>query len=413
MIESDVLVIGGGLAGATAALSAAREGADVRLVSHKESTLRNASGLIDVLGYHDGDLLADPFSTLDNLPEGHPYERVGAEAVEDGLALFDEVLGDLYAGSHTEKNALVPTTGGAVKPTARYPKTVAPGLASDTNEMLLVGFETLTDFDAPLAAEHLENAGVPFEVRGVTARFPMLRADAKITRYAKVLDTNEKGIRSQLVEAIKPHLGDAERVGFPAVLGHDHPEKVREALGRELGAEVFEVPSGPPSLPGMRLENTLFAALREAGVTIETGNPVVDFEDSNGRIDHVKVKRTHQHVPYFANEFVLATGGLVGKGITSSREGVREPVFDLHIPHPENRYDWFEDDAFGDHPFARFGVAVDTDLRPRDSAGAVEFENLRAAGGVLGGADFAAEKSGSGISLATGQFAGKRAAQQS
>ncbi len=49
-IESEVLVIGGGLGGLTSALAAAREGADVRLVSHKQSTLRQASGLVDVLG---------------------------------------------------------------------------------------------------------------------------------------------------------------------------------------------------------------------------------------------------------------------------------------------------------------------------------------------------------------------------
>ena len=42
-IESEVLVIGGGLAGLTSALKAAREGADVRLVSYKQSSLRHAS----------------------------------------------------------------------------------------------------------------------------------------------------------------------------------------------------------------------------------------------------------------------------------------------------------------------------------------------------------------------------------
>ncbi|TKX76713.1 FAD-dependent oxidoreductase, partial [Halorubrum sp. SD626R] len=45
-IDSDVLVVGGGLAAVAAAVAAAREGADVRLVSHKSSTLRQASGLI-------------------------------------------------------------------------------------------------------------------------------------------------------------------------------------------------------------------------------------------------------------------------------------------------------------------------------------------------------------------------------
>ncbi|MUV61177.1 FAD-binding protein, partial [Halobacterium sp. CBA1126] len=50
-IDSEVLVVGGGLAGLTSALAAARAGADTRLVSYKQSTLRHASGLVDVLGY--------------------------------------------------------------------------------------------------------------------------------------------------------------------------------------------------------------------------------------------------------------------------------------------------------------------------------------------------------------------------
>ena len=50
-IEDDVTVIGGGIAGMSAALAAARDGAEVRLLSHKDSTLRSASGLVDVLGY--------------------------------------------------------------------------------------------------------------------------------------------------------------------------------------------------------------------------------------------------------------------------------------------------------------------------------------------------------------------------
>jgi len=76
--EDDVLVVGGGLAGCMAALSAAREGAQVRVVSHAESTLRTASGLIDVLGYVDAaGPLADPFAQLGDLPPPHPYSVVG------------------------------------------------------------------------------------------------------------------------------------------------------------------------------------------------------------------------------------------------------------------------------------------------------------------------------------------------
>jgi len=315
----------------------------------------------------------------------------------------------------------VPTHGGTVKPTARYPVSAAAGLASDERPMLLVGFEGLTDFDAPLAAEHLRVAGVPFDVAGVQVRFPIrFRADAKVTRYARALDRDEEGVRGRLVARLRDHLDDAgaERAGFPALLGDEKPAEVREALADRLGVDVFEVPMGPPSLPGMRLEDRLYAALDEAGVRITTGNPVVDYagdetEDAGGvRIEAVRVDHEGREVPYHAEQFVLATGGLVGKGITSDRERVVEPVFDCHVPHSADRYDWSREDAFGDHPFARFGIVPDDELRPTDADGEVQFENLRAAGGVLGGADFAAEKSGSGVSLSTGYVAGRTAGER-
>ena len=413
-ISEDVLVVGGGLAGAATALTAAETGVSVRLVTYKKSTMRFASGLVDILGYTpDGEgPIANPYEALASLPDDHPYSIVGEDAIREAFSLFDEVAGDLYMGGHTDANALLPTHGGTVKPTARYPKSAADGLASDDRDALLVGFESLTDLDAPLAADHMTAAGVPFDVRGVTLEFPVeLRADAKVTRFAKALDADENRARRRLANAVRPHLDGAERVGFPSLLGDEHGEEVREKLAAELGVDVFEIPMGPPSLPGLRLEDRFFSALDEAGVRISSGNPVVDFEtDERGdRIEAVYVDRKGQKVPYHADQFVLATGGLVGKGIDSSRERVEEPIFDCHVPHPGDRYEWSDADAFGNHAFARFGVVPDEELRPTGSDDDVEFENLRAAGGVVGGADFAAEKSGSGISLATGLVAGRNA----
>lgn len=415
-ISEDVLVIGGGLAGGVAALAAADTGRSVRLVSHTESTLGHASGLIDVLGSlpfsQNSSLIVNPFSTLSNLPSDHPYTVLDnpEAAVRDGLALFDEITGEMYAGDHTDANALVPTQDGAVKPTARYPRSVAPGLASMEHDTLLVGFESLPAFDGPLAADHLAACGVPYETAGITVPFPEeIRDDAKRTRLARALDHDET-VRSALVKAVEPHLNGAERVGFPAMLGVDRPNQVRRALESQLGIPVFEVPGGPPSLPGRRLEKQLFGALEDAGVRMTRGVPVVGYEtESNGnRIKSVLVDHNGT-VPYYASQFVLATGGLVGKGIDSDRSGVREPIFDCHIPHPEDRYDWFVEEAFGDHPFTRFGIRTDEQLRPLAADGTTEFENLRAAGSVLGGANVAAEKSASGISLATGRRAGELA----
>jgi glycerol-3-phosphate dehydrogenase subunit B len=420
-IDSEVLVVGGGLAGLTSALAAARAGAHVRLVSYKQSTLRNASGLVDVLGYTPSGAgpLTDPFDAIPDLPEAHPYRTVGLDGVREALALFDDAVPD-YLGAHTDSNALVPTHGGTVKPTARYPAGAAAGLASDGRDALLVGFESLVDFDATHAAAHLDAAGVPFATRGVTIRFPAdLRADAKVTRYAKLLDDNstvtvdgkDRQVRAALADRVATHHEGEKRVGFPAVLGDSDVAGIRAALGEHLGADVFEVPMGPPSLPGLRLEDALFAALDAAGASIETGNPITGYEGED-HLERVFVEKNGAEIPYSADQYVLATGGLVGKGVQSDREAVYEPVFDCHVPQPADRYDWFEREAFGDHDFARFGVQPDDELRPTDASGRVEFDNLRAAGAVLGGYDFAAEKSGSGVSIATGYAAGQHAAAE-
>lgn len=417
-IDQDVLVVGGGLAGVTAAIAAARTGATTRLVSAKQSTLRNASGLVDVLGYTpagEGPLV-DPFEVIPTLHDEHPYRRAGLEALESGLALFDEVTAEQYVGEHTNANALVPTQVGTVKPTARYPIGMAGGLASDDRDVLLVGFERLPSFDAPLVADTLQETPVPFDARGVTTEFPIeVTPDAKVTRFATLLDRNRgpetDNVRRALAERIAASLDGEQRVGLPAVLGLDDHGAVRETLAGILSVEVFEVPMEPPSVPGIRLEDRLFEALDEEGVRIETGTPVVEYTATDGSVESVGVDRGGRVVPYAADQFVLATGGLVGQGLNSDRDGVVEPLFDCHVSQPSDRYGWSEDEAFGDHQFARFGVEPDDEMRPQTADGDPEFDNLRAAGAVLGNYDYAAEKCASGVSLASGFRAGTLAGE--
>jgi glycerol-3-phosphate dehydrogenase subunit B len=279
--------------------------------------------------------------------------------------------------------------------------------------------------DAPRIAAHLRAVGVPFDVGGVTVEFPGdLDGTDQQTRLAHALDTDEDAVRRQLAERAKRALarnggddgfdvedfGAVDRVGFPAVLGRDRPQQVRDGLAEHLDAAVFELPPAPPSLPGVRLRYRLRDALRDAGVAVTTGNPVVDHDATGDRITTIYADRNGTKTPYEPEAVVLATGGLVGGGIDSERDDVYEPVFDCPVSTPDDRYDWSDDDAFGPHAFAHFGVEIDADARVLDDDDP-EVANLTAAGGVVGGYDAAAEKSASGVSLATGYAAGRTAAE--
>ena len=418
-----VTVVGGGLAGAVAALAAARHrDVGVRLLTAGETSLRAASGLVDVLGYAPGGEgpVADPFVAIPRLPEEHPYRTVGVDAVREALALFDGVAGGAYAGAGTDRNALVPTQLGNLKPTARYPTTVAPGVASREQRTTLVGFEELTGFDAALAADRL-HATLPYEVWGTSVGLPVdLEGVPETTDLAAALDEahGRDGAREaferfhdELSRDILMHDDTDRRVGVPAVLGLDATEALRAELAATVESPVFEVPTGPPSVPGRRLERLLHEALGTAGVELLTGHRVTGAETTGGDITALTTETDNGERRVETEAVVLATGGLVGGGVEGTPEAVQEPVFGCHVPAPEDRSAWAATAALGDHAFARFGVETDGRLRPLDAREEPEFGNLRAAGSVLGGYDFAAEKSGSGVSVATGYVAGRLAAE--
>jgi len=73
------------------------------------------------------------------------------------------------------------------------------------------------------------------------------------------------------------------------------------------------------------------------------------------------------------------------------------------VPGPDEPR--FGPEYFGEHAFARVGVAVDDGLRPVDDTGARVADNVLVAGATLAGAKPWQEKSGDGLSLASGHRA--------
>lgn len=76
MIKSDVIVIGGGIAGMVAALVSARNGKRVTMLTYGEGTLPLNSGVIDILAYdQQHHYVENPMKAMESLPEEHPYHE--------------------------------------------------------------------------------------------------------------------------------------------------------------------------------------------------------------------------------------------------------------------------------------------------------------------------------------------------
>lgn len=419
--SDDVVVVGGGLGGYAAALAAARErsGASVRLLVTETDQFERESGLIDVLGAvgEGREPVSDPLSAIEGLPDDHLYSSLGVETVRSALARFDEATGDHYCGDDTDRNALLPTAVGRLQPAARYPASMKHGLAGAGEPMRLVGFDRVPDFDAALSTNRLREA-VATDVEYSTIKTPYKVEEPPVTRkIASALDqnpTNEEGTtaRKSLANELRSVLDVEPRVGVPAVLGLDDAETVREELESLLQARLFEVPLGPPSIPGGRLESALTSALQDHGVHVEREVSVTGVDAGDETVEELTISRADgDDLSRAASSFVLATGGVGAGGIESDRTGMREPLFDCAVAAPAETGEWVAQAFLGDHRAIRAGVSVDEDLRPAQASGDGSFENLYAAGRVIAGPNVVAERSAAGIALATGEVAGRRAVE--
>jgi glycerol-3-phosphate dehydrogenase subunit B len=409
MSRHDVVVVGAGLAGLTAAVRLAEAGAAVLVVAKGVGATHLSPTTIDVLGY-DPDPVARPLDALRALTDGrpdHPYALVGADGVSAAVEWFKGRFADgplapyAFTGS-AEENLRVPTAVGVLKPTAVVPETMAAGDLRDGGEVCVVGFRALKDFHPMLLADNLARH------EGITARGieldlpPEGRVDANSLAFARAFD--DPAFRSEVIDMLAGRLMAGERVAFPAVLGIRDPHAVWSDMEAKLGHRVFEVPTLPPSVPGMRVFATLRERLRRAGGKAIMNAVVTGAERSGTRVTAVRARIGLRDALHGADRVVVATGGFASGGVEldSSWRG-REVALGLPVTGvPEPGEERFRPSYFDDHPMARAGVAVDARQRPVDAASERVFDNVLVAGATLAGAEPWREKSGDGLSLATG-----------
>ncbi|RME82931.1 MAG: glycerol-3-phosphate dehydrogenase subunit GlpB [Caldilineae bacterium] len=412
----DLLVIGAGLSGLMAAYEAAEAGLRVKVIAKGLGSMHWSAGTVDVLGYAAGDkAVSMPLQELEGLQAvapHHPYVVAGAEAVTEALSRFVALAKELglpYEGAEEPgRNLWLPSPVGAARPVYLAPQGQRYGDLALAEPIVVVGFEGLRDFYPWVIAENLRKQG--HRARGTVLPFALLseRRDANTVQLAQELDELKRVVT--LARALKEVVEPGERVGLPALVGLDRHGRAMEVLQEELGTRVFEIPTLPPSVPGMRLYRALRSDLEGRGVEVEIGMEAVGYEakEENGgfrRLLWVETATSARPLKHRARAFLLATGGLLGGGFDSNHEGrVWERVFDLPLAMPQNREDWFRPkflDPAG-HPVFQGGVSVDREFRPVSPEGKRLFANLWAAGNGLRDCDGIRERSREGIAIVTG-----------
>ncbi len=427
-IHCDVLVVGGGMAGAVAALAARDTGARVVLARRAPGSTGLSGGALSVA--HDPAALPDtPFAARAGVVEaarrvaatqpGHPYavlrERLDRlwNAVEFATGQFADVI-----APPTGRNRWLLTPFGKAHPAAACQHAMVAGdLAEARGVMAVVAVRGHLGWDAGLVASGAVRAralGAP------EARIALLDLfmweDAALARpfdLARMLEL--PGAAEEVGRMLAGRLPRGATVAvFPPVLGLSPEARVAERVGAEAGVAVAEFLSDLPSVPGLRLQRSIDRRLGAAGVEVVSG----DVRDASGPGGAARVGGR----AVVAKSWVLATGRYVGGGI-ARRGALLEPVLGLPVLASEGAFaeagahlaarpaaSLTVRDSRSPQPLLAAGLKVDAELHPLDAEGRVVNDRLFAAGSVIGGHDQASDGTGMGVAMFTGWLAGREAA---
>ncbi len=414
--QAELLVIGSGLAGMAASLFALERGISVAQVGNS-GVIAFTTGYLDLLGHDGRGFVDDPWRALIRLREDeprHPLANIAEDDIRAAFTSFTQTLTEMGLGytAPGQHNALALTPAGTLKPTLSLPLTMQPAITAlaGGRDTLVVDFIGLNGFSAREVVANLAPRWPG--LRALRIGFPDMESGAEV--YAEVLARalEVPAARQRLAERIGPLLGGAQALGLPAILGVHRPDHVHRELQSLLGVPVFEIPTMPPAVPGVRLREMFETELPQRGVALEPQHRVKRLELlSRGVTAHLE--DAYGEVTIEAAAAVLATGRFTSGGLRADPNGIRETLVNLAVIQPEGRADWYRSDYFDPrgHAINRSGVAVDEQWRPLDAAGKPVHPRLFAAGSLLAHQDWIRQRCGAGVAIATAYKAVDGAAQ--
>ncbi len=370
--EFDVLVIGEGLSGMTAAATACQQGAHVVLVSKGPGSFVLGAACVDLAG-------------LDVRAVG--LNECSTNELEKAIGFFVDLTvaaGCAYEGGVRERR-LVPTIMGTFAEVSLAPRPLWKGDPRGVGKAAVVGFEELFPFDANFVAErlaaHSKDIGIPISYRAVTVKLPQSQHQHWLTplEIASEIDRNPF-YRQALIAALKPVVQGVDQVIIPGVLGLNSGDDELRRFEEAVGCAICELPTLPPSVPGLRLLRRLESHLATMGAEICTGFSVQRLCTNGDRCTGAVLDIPGRPRTLCAGAVILASGKF--SQLLEDREGKQ---------------------ASG------FTVRVNEELQPVNSEGVLLANNIFECGSVVGKFE---SRHGNAIAIVSGYEAGMLACQR-
>jgi glycerol-3-phosphate dehydrogenase subunit B len=413
--EYDRVVAGGGFAGLIAALVSAEAGKKTLLITRGAGSLAVGGGIVDILGSdRNNRAVLRPFEEMRNLPEDHPYSLLGTEKIKEALAFFKRITHEYgypyTTGSSEDRNTFMVTPIGKLKPTYMFYEGQRTDMLKESRDIIILSVSGLKDFFPDLLLNGLSRQPLFKDKRWRVITLPSpFHKDWDLSAFEiAAFVTREEG-KEWFRRVFKEKVPKDAVILSPPILGIEPEDSLRRGLSEDHGGVFIETATLPPSVLGIRLRKLLTDLLKAKGVDITEAAKVSGSEVSGNVCAALYTSDNGKKRRYAAGEFIIATGGFFGGGATALPGKAFENIFNIDFDVPALQEEWSKDKLLGEaaHPFGSFGLKVDGDLRAVDKNGELILTNVRFAGRILGGYDFAAEKSGNGVALATAYAAAR------
>jgi len=395
----DGIIVGGGLAGLVAGITAAERGKQVMLVAEGVGSLSFASGVID---------FGDYYALREQ--RGHPFSLISEDQATAAISKWQEIC-PFYQGAWGS-HEIVLTPLGETRRAGYVPQSLATESLQAARNIIVIAPHGLKDFYPKLFASNLAlnfpHAKVtmsPLHVEKFASQYRLgksiLAAD-----YARYWASTEGAdfLRGFLRETLRELAGVKGAVlVFPGLSAAFDP--LLQELLASLTVSIVEPTLFPPSPVGMDLYRFLRKKFKDLGGEFLMSGKAKAAVMEEGYCQSISLQSQGKTLQLKAKAFVLATGGLFGGGIQVGPRTIREGVFDSPLFLPER---WTGDGFLGPQPYAQTGIEVDNELHPLQGNGQIYLHNVFVCGRNLAHWDPWIDYCGGGVALTTGYMAGSQ-----